>query len=40
MKFPTVEDARRWYNDPDYQKLAQLRWRSAETNLVLVADSD
>lgn len=39
MKFPTVEHARRWYEDPDYQKLAQHRWRSAQTNLVLVADS-
>ena len=36
MRFPSVEAARRWYNDPAYMALAAHRHRSAETNLVLV----
>jgi len=36
MKFPSVEHAHRWHDDPDYQALAEHRRRSAETNLVLV----
>lgn len=36
MKFPSVEDAHCWHQDPDYQALAEHRRRSAETNLVLV----
>ena len=36
MKFPSLEDARNWHHDPEYQALAEHRWRSAQTNLVLV----
>ncbi|MEM7170944.1 MAG: DUF1330 domain-containing protein [Pseudomonadota bacterium] len=36
MKFPDLERARAWYNDPDYQALAEHRHRSAQANLVLV----
>ena len=36
MKFPSVDHARAWLEDPDYQELAKHRHRSAQTNLVLV----
>ncbi|PUB10249.1 DUF1330 domain-containing protein [Yoonia sediminilitoris] len=40
MRFPTAEAARSWYNDPDYQKLAEIRRRNADTNLVIVHGID
>ena len=36
MRFPSVEHARRWHADPEYQALAEHRKRAAYTNLVLV----
>ncbi len=36
MKFPSMEDARNWHDDPDYRALAEHRQRSAKANLVLV----
>ena len=36
MKFPSVESAQAWCDDPDYQALAEHRHRSARTNLVIV----
>ena len=36
MKFPSVAHARAWYNDPEYQALAEHRHRAAKANLVLV----
>lgn len=36
MRFQDAETARAWYNDPDYQKLAEIRRRNADTNLVIV----
>jgi uncharacterized protein (DUF1330 family) len=36
MKFPNLEQARCWHEDPDYQALAEHRHRSAQANLVLV----
>ena len=40
MKFPSVEKARQWYEDPDYQSLARHRHRSAVANLALVEGID
>ena len=40
MRFPDTETARAWFNDPDYQKLAEIRRRSADTNLVIVHGID
>jgi uncharacterized protein (DUF1330 family) len=40
MRFPNAETARAWYNDPDYQKLAEIRRLNADTNLVLVHGID
>jgi uncharacterized protein (DUF1330 family) len=36
MKFPNVESAQAWIDDPDYKALAEFRHRSAQVNLVLV----
>ena len=40
MKFPSLEAARQWHADPDYQALAAHRHRSAHANLVLVEGLD
>lgn len=36
MWFPSVDAAKAWYNDPDYQALANIRQANADTNLVIV----
>ena len=36
MRFPTVDDAKSWYTDPEYVELAKIRRRNASTNLVVV----
>ncbi len=36
MKFPSVEHAHRWHEDPDYRELVEYRTNSADANLVLV----
>ncbi|MFQ5668033.1 MAG: DUF1330 domain-containing protein [Candidatus Binatia bacterium] len=36
IRFPSAEEARRWYGSPEYQALAQHRFRAAKANAVLV----
>lgn len=36
MRFPSKEQARAWYADPDYIELAKIRHRTARANLVVV----
>ena len=36
MKFPSLDAARAWCDDPDYQALAEHRHRAADANLVIV----
>lgn len=36
VRFPSVEEAKRWYKSPEYQKVVQHRFRAATTNLILV----
>lgn len=36
MRFPDAESARAWYDDPEYRALAEIRHRTARTNLVLL----
>jgi uncharacterized protein (DUF1330 family) len=36
MRFPDVEEAMRWYRSPQYQKLAKIRRRASDSNIVLV----
>ncbi|MEX0286430.1 MAG: DUF1330 domain-containing protein [Paracoccaceae bacterium] len=36
MEFPSLDAARAWKDDPDYVALAEIRKRTARTNMVLV----
>ena len=36
IEFPDMAAAKRWYESPDYQEVAVLRQRYAETDMVLV----
>jgi len=36
MKFPSLEEARRWYDSPEYQTLKQFRARASTADIVLV----
>ena len=36
MRFPSAEEARRWYSSPEYQAIAQHRFRASTGNAVLV----
>jgi uncharacterized protein (DUF1330 family) len=36
LEFPTVEDARRWHEAPEYQEPKQLRQRAAVCHAILV----
>ena len=36
MRFPSLEDARAWFNDPEYREVAKIRHRTASTNLVMI----
>jgi uncharacterized protein (DUF1330 family) len=35
IRFPTEEEARRWYESPEYQTIAQHRIRGSKTNAIL-----
>ena len=37
LEFPTVEDARAWYRDPEYAPLVKLRQGGSDTELILAA---
>jgi uncharacterized protein (DUF1330 family) len=36
IEFPDMEAARRWYDSPEYQELAELRRRYADGEIVVV----
>lgn len=36
IQFDSVEQAKRWYNSPEYQAAIPLRQRAAKTNFILV----
>ena len=38
MRFPSADEARRWYASPEYQAIAQHRFRGATTNAVIVEE--
>ena len=40
LRFPSLAQARAWYDDPAYRALAAHRHRAAHTNLVLVEGAD
>ena len=39
-RFPSVEAARSWHSDPEYQALAEIRHRTADATLVIVQGLD
>jgi uncharacterized protein (DUF1330 family) len=38
IRFPSAEEAQRWYASPEYQAIAQHRFRGAKTNAVIVEE--
>ena len=36
LEFPSVEQAKRWYDCEEYRGLKALRFKTAQTNLILV----
>jgi len=36
LEFPSIEQARRWYDSEDYRELKALRMKTAKSQLVLV----
>jgi uncharacterized protein (DUF1330 family) len=36
IRFPSEAELRRWYDSPEYQALAALRWRAADGEVLLV----
>lgn len=36
LEFPSIERLKAWYHSPEYAPLKQLRFRSANSNVVLV----
>jgi uncharacterized protein (DUF1330 family) len=38
IRFPSADEARRWYESPEYQAIAQHRYRAATANAVIVEE--
>lgn len=36
LRFPDADEARRWYDSPEYQELVQHRFRAADANFAMV----
>ena len=36
LEFESVEQARRWWDSPEYAVAREVRWRTARTNMVVV----
>ena len=36
LEFPSVEQAKRWYNCEEYAGAKAIRWRTAKTEMILV----
>lgn len=36
IRFPNEDEARRWYESPEYQELVKHRHRSSEANIILL----
>lgn len=34
IRFPDADEARRWYKSPEYQTLAQHRWRASTASII------
>jgi uncharacterized protein (DUF1330 family) len=38
IRFPTAEEAQRWYNSPEYQAISEHRTRASTMNAVMVKE--
>ena len=38
IRFPSADEAGRWYSSPEYQAIAQHRFRASKTNAVIVEE--
>lgn len=36
MRFPSLDSAKAWHEDPEYRTLSEIRRRTASTNLVVI----
>ena len=36
VRFPSIEQAKQWYNSEEYREVVQHRFRAADTDLILV----
>ena len=36
LEFESVEQARRWWNSPEYAVAREIRWRTAHTQMVVI----
>jgi uncharacterized protein (DUF1330 family) len=36
LRFPDEAEARRWYESPEYQAIAQHRWRASKASIIAV----
>jgi uncharacterized protein (DUF1330 family) len=39
LEFPSVEQAKAWYNDPEYAELIDLRQTGADAEILLLTDT-
>ena len=39
IRFPDEAELHRWYDSPEYQRLAELRWKSSEAYIIHAADT-
>jgi uncharacterized protein (DUF1330 family) len=39
LEFPSAEQAKAWYNDPEYAQLIDLRQTGADANIVVLTES-
>jgi uncharacterized protein (DUF1330 family) len=39
LEFPSTEQAKAWYNDPEYAQLIDLRQTGADANIVVLTES-
>jgi uncharacterized protein (DUF1330 family) len=36
LRFPSLEEARRWADSPEYREIAQHRWKGTKSNVVFL----
>lgn len=36
IRFPDADEARRWYESPEYQAIAQHRWRGSKGTVIIM----